>query len=182
MSEIATFRILLANGQSVDEFFWSGRGEVFNELTGVWTFTEDQDKNNFQKIKQITGISFKIKAVKDSSGKIKSDFLEKRRILMERVYGQLAIFILETMNSIIWLKNPKVAGVAGNGGVLSEIGLERALVYALDIAEKMFELYKEIVNINYPSGVSQDITKLDRDEFIADKRKEFGIIKSKKDK
>jgi len=184
MAELALFRVTLKNGTVVDEFYFEGKDLKWNDADDkqVWETKNGADANNFQKIKQIVGISYKLKIVQDSGGKIKSDFLKKRKNLMEKIYGQLAIFILKSMNSIIWLKEPTVAGLVGKGGELSEVGLERALVFALDIAENIFPLYKEIVNIHFPSGVSQDITKLERDEFIADKRKEFGIIKSKKDK
>jgi len=185
MSELSLVPIRLKSGEAVNEFYFLGLPGTYDEGNTRYVFSEDFDKNNFSKIQQIVGISYKLKVVDDSAGKIKSQFLEKRRKLMLKVFGELAIFILKTMNKIIWLVEPKVTLMPVRsfaGAVPSEIGLERALVYALDIAENMFPLYKEIINIHYPSGVSQDITKLERDEFIADKRKEFGIVKSKKDK
>jgi len=184
MSELATMPITLTNGITVNEFYFCNTLKWNdNAAKKIYESANNFDMNNFQKIKQIVGISWKLKTVQDSSGKIKSEFLKKRKDLMEKVYGELAIFILKTMNSIIYIKEPVIfGGASGSAAELSEIGLDRALVFALDIAENMFPLYKEIINIHYPSGVSQDITKLERDEFIADKRKEFGIIKSKKDK
>jgi len=183
MAELALLRVTLENGTVVDEFYFEGKDFKWNDdpLKQIWETKSGPDANNFQKIKQIVGISYKLKIVQDSGGKIRSDFLKKRKNIMEKIYGELAIFILKSMNSIIWLKEPKIAALNGKGGELSEVGLERALVFALDIAENIFPLYKKIVEIHFPSGVSQDITKLERDEFISDKRKEFGIIKSKKD-
>jgi len=177
--EFELVKVLTSEGIEVNRFFFFDTGK-FDAARGVWKFENSADANNYETLKQLSGIAEKLRIVENSGSKINSDFLKGRRKTEEKVYGSLLIFILKSMNELLYIVHPTISpdlkSVGNTAVVKTGVSLNRCYEFAMDVASKMFPLYKTIVDLQFPSGVSQSIATLDREKFVSDARNKFALV------
>jgi len=176
--EFELIEVTTTDGVKLNRFFFFDSG-TFDVAAGKWKFPNSADANNYETLKQLTGIAEKLRIVENSGNKINSDFLKSRRKTEEKIYGNLLIFILKSMNELLYIVPPSVSNdkkSAAGAVVKTGVSLNRCYEFATDVADKMFPLYKTIVDMQFPSGVSQSIVSLDKEKFVSNARNKFALV------